>query len=584
LYTPELYSQEAKTKSTAQAGDLEVFCSGLKGFNLLGKFDVSWTNNGYSEEEFILINQLGFNFVRLPVDYRTYTSPGDWYDFIESEIEEIDDAIDWGGQYDVHVCINLHRAPGYCVNPATLPVSQQLDLWTNPEAQQAFVDHWGYFANRYKDIAPEVLSFNLVNEPSNVNEAAYLAVMMKAIDTIHSITPGRIVFVDGLNYARDLIPALKDVPNVAQSMHCYDPFGITHYKAEWVNGSSDMPVPRWPMLPISNYLYGPWKSEYKSSLVVEGNFPAGTEITVNVRQVSIESNLAIKAGTQTILSKKFVCGADTGNDFSKVLLTEWGYQNISNKDFSVQTTTDAVKISIENTSGDWMTINSFSFKIDGILCTFIPADDTWGKKQATYKLDAGGKITAADGGEIPLFESYRKNIDIAKANNIAFMVQEFGVYNKTPHAVTIAFLTDLAAFFRANNIGWALWNFTGSFGILDSDRSDCDYESFEGHELDRDMLDALTREISSISELDDNELWQVFPVPAKDQVCLLTGALEGKINLSIHDLRGRRLRDFSAISAPSVPIHIGLSDLEPGMYLIRLDNGEFLGSRIIIVR
>jgi endoglucanase len=40
-------------------------------------------------------------------------------------------------------------------------------------------------------------------------------------------------------------------------------------------------------------------------------------------------------------------------------------------------------------------------------------------------------------------------------------------------------------------IGWALWNFRGSFGILDSGRSDAPYENFQGHQLDRRMLDLL---------------------------------------------------------------------------------------------
>ena len=41
--------------------------------------------------------------------------------------------------------------------------------------------------------------------------------------------------------------------------------------------------------------------------------------------------------------------------------------------------------------------------------------------------------------------------------------------------------------------GWALWNFRGSFGILDSGRSDVDYEQFRGHKLDGAMLDLLQR-------------------------------------------------------------------------------------------
>jgi endoglucanase len=37
-------------------------------------------------------------------------------------------------------------------------------------------------------------------------------------------------------------------------------------------------------------------------------------------------------------------------------------------------------------------------------------------------------------------------------------------------------------------MGWALWNFCGSFGILDSERADVLYEDFHGHKLDRKLL------------------------------------------------------------------------------------------------
>jgi len=40
---------------------------------------------------------------------------------------------------------------------------------------------------------------------------------------------------------------------------------------------------------------------------------------------------------------------------------------------------------------------------------------------------------------------------------------------------------------------WALWNFRGSFGIMDSGRQDVQYEDYEGHKLDRRMLELLQK-------------------------------------------------------------------------------------------
>lgn len=548
--------------------DLVSFCSGQKGFNLLGKFDVSWSNNGFSQVEFELIRELGFNFVRLPLDYRTYTRAGNWNEFLENEISEIDDAVRWGQENGVHVCINLHRAPGYCVNSVELPANQDLDLWTDATAQDAFLLHWKFFAERYRDIAPELLSFNLVNEPSNVSEAMYLAVMNRAIDTIHRISPGRIIFVDGLNYGRDIIASLKDEPNIAQSLHTYDPFTLSHYKAEWVNGADLYPMPRWPMLWISCYLYGPWKTEFKSPLVLEGIFPKGTEVRVNVRQVSIESTLQVKANTKVVYTKKFVCTADTGDDFSMVINTQWGYQNISNKDFSYTLTEDATILSFENTSGDWMTLNSVTL-VDGTSSyTYILSDDTWGRKQDSYKIDAQGAIKAMDGSDLLPFGNYKNNLDIAKQYNIPLMVQEFGVYNKTPHTVTIGFLTDLVGFFHQNNIGYALWNFTGSFGILNSDREDCVYESYKGYKLDREMLNALTIPFvnQDTPEVNTGRLLLFFN-PVDHYLSLSNNPFQGSFRFEIYDLMGRLVKSGNYLKTGE-PSLIDVRQLNSGMYIL----------------
>jgi len=556
--------------------DLKAFCSQQKGFNLLGKFDVSWSNTGFTQKEFSVIKDLGFNFVRLPLDYRTYTPAGNWDIFTEAQLVKIDQAVEWGKQYNVHVCINLHRAPGYCVNPAdNLPANQKLNLWTDSVAQKAFVNHWKMFANRYKNISPDRLSFNLVNEPNEVTETVYVSVMKKAINAIHAITPNRVIFVDGLGYGRGLMLSLKGMPNIAQSIHSYDPFTLTHYKAGWVSGSSDWPVPQWPMLWVSNFLYGPYKSEFKSPLVIQGNFPQGTQVIVNVLQVSIESTLQIKAGTKIVLTKKFVCGADLGTDFTKIVNTQWGYQNISNKDYAVTLTTAATSLAFENVSGDWMTINSISIKQGDVIKTYSLSDNSWGRKQETYKLDENGVLKTPDGNDLLPFKDYRTTVELAALHNIPFMVQEFGVHNQTPHKVSVAFLTDLSAFFRQNNLGWALWNLTGSFGILNSDRTDCTYEMYQGYKLDRKMLDALTKSgTTSTSVIKKPNHFKLFPIPAKDVLFFSSDNISGMTKFEIRDIAGRLQNVFNIEIIGSDIAQLDINGMKAGIYLLTVTNND----------
>jgi endoglucanase len=52
-------------------------------------------------------------------------------------------------------------------------------------------------------------------------------------------------------------------------------------------------------------------------------------------------------------------------------------------------------------------------------------------------------------------------------------------------------MRDQLALWREAGWGWALWNLRGSFGVLNSGRSDVAYEDFRGHKLDRAMLKLL---------------------------------------------------------------------------------------------
>jgi endoglucanase len=77
------------------------------------------------------------------------------------------------------------------------------------------------------------------------------------------------------------------------------------------------------------------------------------------------------------------------------------------------------------------------------------------------------------------------------ARGVPIHVGEWGCFNRTPHDVTLAWMNDLLALWKEAGWGWAMWNLRGSFGIVDSERSDVAYEDFHGHKLDRRMLELL---------------------------------------------------------------------------------------------
>ncbi len=96
----------------------------------------------------------------------------------------------------------------------------------------------------------------------------------------------------------------------------------------------------------------------------------------------------------------------------------------------------------------------------------------------------------ASWGQAELIQAYQPWIDLA-SQGIGVHCGEAGAYNQTPHGVVLAWFRDVLEILTPQNIGYALWNFRGSFGILDSERADVDYEDWYGHQLDRAYLNLL---------------------------------------------------------------------------------------------
>jgi endoglucanase len=316
-----------------------------RGFNLLEMFTTRSAGD-FREDDFRWMADWGFDFARIPMCYTLWMRNDDWHDIYEPMLENVDRVIEYGRRYGIHICLNFHRAPGYSVNRER---QEPFSLWKDQEALDACCYHWQLFARRYEGIPAEQLSFNLVNEPTDVSPAMSRAdherVIRAAVQAVREIDAERLIIVDGLAWGRKPVPELVDL-GVAQSTRAYDPMGVSHYKASWVE-AQNWPEPGWP-------------------------------------------------------------GSFEGKRWDREAL-ERHYQ-------------------------PWVKLAEQGI---GVHCG------------------------------------------------------EGGAFQHTPHDVVLRWYRDVLDVLTSHGIGHALWNLRGSFGVLDSDRADVDYEDWYGHKLDRKLLELM---------------------------------------------------------------------------------------------
>jgi len=205
---------------------------------------------GPDERALDFLAEFGFNFVRLPTDYRFWTRDFDYFHPDERVWEQIDACLQACRARGLHLCLNFHRAPGYCINRNDL---ERHNLWQDELAQEAFIFLWESFARRYRDVPARELSFDLLNEPPDVGEYGmsrenHAALVRRAVAAIRAISPARPIQIDGLGGGNLAMPELADL-EVIHSGRGYQPMAISHFQAPWWRERASAPnAPVYPGL------------------------------------------------------------------------------------------------------------------------------------------------------------------------------------------------------------------------------------------------------------------------------------------------------------------------------------------------
>jgi endoglucanase len=182
------------------------------------------------EEYFDLIKEAGFDFVRLPVNWKAHTTrtgydDGDTGYTIElAFFTRIDEVVGWALKRNLAIIIDFHNYE---------------DLMTNPNLNQ-FSFLWKQIAEHYQEYPPQVL-FELANEPHDQMTAGlWNKYIVDVLKVVRETNPTRDVVIGPVQWnAYDWVTTLDipDDPHDIVTFHYYEPLSFTHQGAEWVDGS-----------------------------------------------------------------------------------------------------------------------------------------------------------------------------------------------------------------------------------------------------------------------------------------------------------------------------------------------------------
>ena len=177
-----------------------------------------------SDDEIALIRRLGLRHVRLCFSPQYLYDPANPDQPIESHAATLEASIRRLHAHDLAVLLDPHN-------------TDQKRIESEGAWSAGFPRFWGALAKRLNHFNPDMLLFELVNEPVfDRHEQDWFALQQKLVAAIRANAPRHTIIVTGPNWGgidglRKLTPLADS--NLGYSFHFYDPFTFTHQGATW---------------------------------------------------------------------------------------------------------------------------------------------------------------------------------------------------------------------------------------------------------------------------------------------------------------------------------------------------------------
>lgn len=187
------------------------------------------------EDDFERLEQLGFDFVRIPIDEVQFwdedgnTLPEAW--------GLLTNALKLARKHNLRAIVDLHIIRSHYFNAVNEDDKSANTLFTSEKSQQDLINLWYQLSDSLKEFSNDWVAYEFMNEPVADEHEQWNALVAKVHKALREREPQRTLVIGSNRWqSYDTMKYLK-VPegdkNIILSFHYYNPMILTHYGAWW---------------------------------------------------------------------------------------------------------------------------------------------------------------------------------------------------------------------------------------------------------------------------------------------------------------------------------------------------------------
>jgi hypothetical protein len=219
-------------------------------------FYTVWLDSHFRRIDVDSMKSWGFNSVRVAMHYKWFTPPIEdepvpgQITWLEKGFVMIDSLLDWCGDNEMYLILDLHGAPGGQGKDAAISDYDKTkpSLWESQANKDKTIALWRKLAERYSN-EPWIGGYDLINETNWTfpNGNTPLWDLLKQITSaIREVDKNHLIFIEGNGFANDYsgLPAIWD-DNLAISFHKYWSYNTQESINFAINLRNSRNVPIW---------------------------------------------------------------------------------------------------------------------------------------------------------------------------------------------------------------------------------------------------------------------------------------------------------------------------------------------------